>query len=611
MAGIVSDIQQICSWINYLKDVHDSIEGNREKCQMLSTRCQSFETYLQSLSNNQDCVNSGVKVLYSAIGKCVNFVKKYSLNSWKRKLLKLTFPKEIEKEFIDLNAALTQAANDLQFGIIVSSSAINNAANNDRKRTSDIVRRALKDCGIIADEMMELEALVDKYSDILDSNRNLFEDRSNLCPSMINFATVDLTQLQYSQVLLGKGQFSTVYEGYCENGKCAIKCYDVDRLSDNELQSVKREVYFMQICRHRNIIAFIGFNLEKGVLLCELALGSLDQVLYKINVEAHNTVVSGEILKLKWILDISVALRYLHFQGITHGDIKPQRILLVSDSDGIVAKVSGFGFSSSSRMASLGLLQPLEDSVKYRAPEIVDTPIDSSTVLNSIDIYSLGILVNEIMCEAIPWSNCSSSAEIQAKVKQGLRPQRFSADHDIAKQLICIVGSAAQGCLAENPSTRPSAVNIVDDLQKIVGSISFCSTVTMEMEQLKYRANSGDSQSQILLGLIFLTGCGVHRTRNHLILNAYDQIVTRFHLDIKPFCININVEPDSKKALSYFMMAAVSSSVGQCLVGDCFYHGIGIFINRVSAFRYYELAAIKAMLTDNTTLGGAIWLAMV
>ncbi len=170
----------------------------------------------------------------------------------------------------------------------------------------------------------------------------------------------------------------------------------------------------MQITKHANIIEFVGFSPDIGLILTELAHGSLHDVLHKelrfVGTAAQSLLGSAQ--KLQWLLEIALALRYLHFHGIIHRDIKPQNVLMVHDAlhGRVVAKVGDFGISRAVGMSTLGSKAGAcgccaAGSAAYLAPELIDFDTDAPPVYTSlIDMYSYGVLANEALREEVPWS---------------------------------------------------------------------------------------------------------------------------------------------------------------------------------------------------------------
>ncbi|KAF2806243.1 kinase-like protein [Mytilinidion resinicola] len=94
--------------------------------------------------------------------------------------------------------------------------------------------------------------------------------------------------------------------------------------------------------------------------------------------------------RLALCVDIGVAIRDMHANGIIHGDIKPHNILVFPGSDGkVTAKVADFGFATWFRSRDDLIAMPR--SVPWNAPEHRGQkfrPLDAQRM----DVYSYGML---------------------------------------------------------------------------------------------------------------------------------------------------------------------------------------------------------------------------
>ena len=139
---------------------------------------------------------------------------------------------------------------------------------------------------------------------------------------------------------------------------------------------------------------------------------------------------------------VAEALEAAHRSGLVHRDIKPANVLLCGDGR---VKVADFGIAKA--LAEADLTQPglMVGTAKYLAPEQVrGEPVDPRT-----DIYSLGVVLYEMLCGRAPFSAETDAATALARLhRDPLRPRQVRAG--VPRALEEVVGKA----MAREPSAR-------------------------------------------------------------------------------------------------------------------------------------------------------------
>jgi serine/threonine protein kinase len=228
----------------------------------------------------------------------------------------------------------------------------------------------------------------------------------------------------------------------------------------------------------------------------ELALCSLSEYLYRYTTPEDAAkaqkvklaridsllLLSNQVRwKLEIILQICDALQYLHRFNILHRDLKSPNVLLFFDAakNKVIAKIGDFGLALAvdfitrtttghmvSKMSTF--LPNAVGTYNYMAPELFERqPGESVAYSESSDVYSLGILINEIMSGTMPWGGGAREVDIMNWVAhKALRPEMWtmsSSSSAAEKELWAIVGqsdSAAPSCLHQSPSNRFTAHDV-------------------------------------------------------------------------------------------------------------------------------------------------------
>jgi serine/threonine-protein kinase len=146
---------------------------------------------------------------------------------------------------------------------------------------------------------------------------------------------------------------------------------------------------------------------------------------------------------------VAGALDVAHAAGLVHRDIKPANILLSEDGR---VKVGDFGIAKAAESADLTQEGSFVGTAKYLAPEQVESkPVDGRT-----DLYSLGIVLYEMLCGRVPFEGDSSSATALARLHQDPQPPRYvQAGVPRGLEAICM------RLLARSPDGRyPTAADV-------------------------------------------------------------------------------------------------------------------------------------------------------
>ena len=237
---------------------------------------------------------------------------------------------------------------------------------------------------------------------------------------------------------IGIGGFGEVYFAESDSGK-EVALKRIQKNLDVEIRGVRHCLNL----RHPNLVAIYDIRYDQdqqGWIVMEFIEGeSLREHLDRSTDPLAGPIHSYEQGKPERILpvfaQIIAGMTYLHDQGIVHRDLKPANIFL----DKGLAKIGDYGLSkyiSTSRRA--GQTESV-GTFHYMAPEI-----GKGEYGKEIDIYSLGIILYEMLTGTVPFDG-QSTQEILLK--------HLTADPDLSmlpEGLAHVIGKS----LAKNPTNR-------------------------------------------------------------------------------------------------------------------------------------------------------------
>jgi serine/threonine-protein kinase len=115
---------------------------------------------------------------------------------------------------------------------------------------------------------------------------------------------------------------------------------------------------------------------------------------------------------------VAEALDVAHRAGLVHRDVKPANVLLAGDGR---VKVADFGIAKALEAGDLTQPGLMVGTARYVAPEQVEgKPVDART-----DIYSLGVVLYELLCGRAPFDGDGEAAVALARLQRDpLRPRQ-------------------------------------------------------------------------------------------------------------------------------------------------------------------------------------------
>ncbi len=245
---------------------------------------------------------------------------------------------------------------------------------------------------------------------------------------------------------IGKGGSSLVYKAIDTISETKEKIIAIKILSPSDdkekynlnIKRLKREVEILSELKGNNIVKIYDYNFSDNnyYIVMEYLEGStLKQIINKRKFEINES--------LDIIIQIAKCISQIHKQNIIHRDIKPENIIYLDSSQ---IKILDLGISfKEDQTENITEEGNIIGSMSYIAPEIVD---NKKPTKNS-DIYSLGIILYELLAGKLPYGG-KSGVEIARKHLEARFPEIMKINPKVNNEISSIIANACN----KDPSKR-------------------------------------------------------------------------------------------------------------------------------------------------------------
>ncbi|KAG2118261.1 kinase-like domain-containing protein [Suillus cothurnatus] len=285
-------------------------------------------------------------------------------------------------------------------------------------------------------------------------------DPNNHLPDLTGFVSKELPQP------IAHGSFEDVWKCTYIASNCrglevtvAIKSIMIHVTGDDSKARLTRRLlddfHARKQLHHENLLPLLGFSHGFGPLPAMVSPwihnGSLTTYL-----DHQFTELTIE-QKLRILRQVAAAISYLHSEGVVHGNLTANNILIDSNHNAYVADHGILTMCS-----ELSGTSYIRSDVRWAAPELFEPPEneESSTPppQPAGDIYSFGCVMLQVMTGRPPYADVRSDRQVAVLISKGKKPTRSSNPH-VADYFWDFI----EKCWSET-GRRPSAVDVLSFL---------------------------------------------------------------------------------------------------------------------------------------------------
>ena len=294
----------------------------------------------------------------------------------------------------------------------------------------------------------------------------------------------------YKSQTLGTGSYGGVCKAKCDGLLCAAKImhptlFDLrDPGTTSYLRRFEEECHLLSLARHPNVVQYLATYRDPETHLPVLLMELCDESLCRFLERSVGPLPYHTELNISY--DITLALVYLHTNGLIHRDLTGNNVLMIA---GVRAKVTDFGMSKlagiNPRVTPLTLCP---GNLQYMSPEALEEP---PSYTEKLDIFSCGVLLVQIMTRQFPnpgprfqvdprYPDDNVRVMVPETQRRSAHLQLISSTHPLK--------AIGVNCLKGKERERPSAQQLSSTLSELKGGPQYAES----MQQ----AQSGEGNGQ-------------------------------------------------------------------------------------------------------------------
>ena len=271
--------------------------------------------------------------------------------------------------------------------------------------------------------------------------------------------------------LIGKGGMGSVYRARQTSLDriVALKVLTAVHSSDQELiRRFRREIDLHSKLTHPNLVRVLdgGFEKSQRYLVLEYLEGQTLFDVIRRDAPLDGAYATGIAHQL------TAGVAYLHEQGLTHRDLKPPNAMVVEEG---LVKLLDFGLARGDHHTAMTEADRIIGTLAYIAPEILEGELAGK----SADVYALGLITYELLVGRLPYQGHDLDSWVDHIV--GTVPEPI---HHFAPRTPESLSLLVSRMLEKLPRHRPSAAEIVEELEQVLHTIGVKTTEVLTMSRI-------------------------------------------------------------------------------------------------------------------------------
>ena len=292
----------------------------------------------------------------------------------------------------------------------------------------------------------------------------------------------------YKSESLGSGSYGGVCKAKCDGLLCAAKIIhptlfdQQDPGADSYIKKFQEECHLLSLARHPNVVQYLATYYDPDTQLPVLLMELCDESLTAFLEQSPGPLSFNTQINI--CHDITLALIYLHSNGLIHRDLTGNNVLMIA---GTRAKVTDFGMSKlanvNPRMTALTLCP---GNVLYMSPEALD---ETQSYTDKLDIFSFGVIIIQILTRQLPNPTdrfrTLHVAQVEEEVRVLVPEVERRRDHlDMIPETHPLKPLSLQ-CLKKKESDRPSALHLSERLSELKRSSHYRSSMSQQNRSIE------------------------------------------------------------------------------------------------------------------------------